>query len=242
MNGRTKSRQGNDGYAALLDEALELALRSDTLQRIAPVRAARAEAALLRGDTSAAIAEAEAALPVALQRGHQWFAGELQWLRYRAGASGPIAAPCAEPFALQIAGRIEEATACWVRLDAPFERAQALEMGESAAQLAALEIYDELNAKGAAASLRGRLRAAGVRGVPRGRQAQTRANPFGLTAREKQILMLLCEGRRNVEIAEELYVSVRTVEHHVAAAFAKLGVTSRTEAVVKMGTQTPVSR
>ena len=78
--------------------------------------------------------------------------------------------------------------------------------------------------------------------MPRGRQASTRGNPFDLTAREYEILTLVCEGGRNAEIAEELYLSVRTIEHHVAAVFGKLGVASRAEAITKMGTQAPRSR
>ncbi len=47
--GRLRSRRGDPGAAAVLDEALDLAVRSNTLQRLAPVAAARAEAAWLEG-------------------------------------------------------------------------------------------------------------------------------------------------------------------------------------------------
>ena len=59
----------------------------------------------------------------------------------------------------------------------------------------------------------------------------TQTNPHQLTAREREVLALLCEGLRNSEIAERVCRSVRTVDHHLAAAFGKLGVSSRTEAV-----------
>ena len=52
-----------------------------------------------------------------------------------------------------------------------------------------------------------------------------------MTEREREVLALLCEGLKNAEIAERLSISVRTVDHHLSAAFAKLGVASRTEAV-----------
>ena len=66
--------------------------------------------------------------------------------------------------------------------------------------------------------------------VPRGPRAATRANPAGLTPRQLAVLALLREGMTNAEIAERLVLSVRTVDHHVAAVLAKLGVRSRREA------------
>ena len=66
--------------------------------------------------------------------------------------------------------------------------------------------------------------------VPRGPRAATRANPAGLTARQLAVLELLREGLTNAEIAERLVLSVRTVDHHVAAILSKLGVSSRREA------------
>ena len=75
------------------------------------------------------------------------------------------------------------------------------------------------------------LQTDGVRGVPRGGRASTRERLYGLTTRELQILTLLCAGLRNAEIAGRLSRSVRTVDHHVAAVYDKLGVGSRIEAI-----------
>jgi DNA-binding NarL/FixJ family response regulator len=52
----------------------------------------------------------------------------------------------------------------------------------------------------------------------------------GLTAREVDVLRLLVEGRSNAEIADALFVSVRTVRAHIASILAKLSVPTRTAA------------
>ena len=92
-------------------------------------------------------------------------------------------------------------------------------------------MFESLGARPAADALRRRLREADVRGIARGARATTREHAYGLTGRELQVLQLLCEGLRNAEIAERLSRSVRTVDHHLAAVFAKLGVDSRIAAI-----------
>ena len=52
-----------------------------------------------------------------------------------------------------------------------------------------------------------------------------------LSARELEVLGLLCQGRTDKEIAQQLYLSVRTVNSHVSHIYAKLGVGTRTEAM-----------
>ena len=81
-----------------------------------------------------------------------------------------------------------------------------------------------------------------MRGLKRGTRPSTREHPHGLTTRELQVLTLLCSGLRNAEIAQRLSRSVRTVDHHLAAVFAKLGVDSRVAAIQaaqRAGLETP---
>lgn len=78
--------------------------------------------------------------------------------------------------------------------------------------------------------LRHRMRMAGIRRVPRGPRASTRQNPFGLTNREMTILSHLVQNRSNAQIADQLYISAKTVDHHVSAILGKFGVSSRSEA------------
>ena len=61
---------------------------------------------------------------------------------------------------------------------------------------------------------------------------QSEHGPIALTERELSVLRLLAEGLHNRELAARLGISPRTVERHCASVYAKLGVGSRTEAVV----------
>jgi DNA-binding CsgD family transcriptional regulator len=79
------------------------------------------------------------------------------------------------------------------------------------------------------ARTRGRWPGTGGRRPRRPRRA-TLANPAGLTARELDVLALLGQGLRNADIAGRLHIAEKTVDHHVSAILAKLGVRSRQEA------------
>ena len=142
----------------------------------------------------------------------------------------------AEPFALRIAGDWRKAAAAWEKLGCPYEQALALADGdEEQALRQALEICDRLGAASLAFVVRRKLRASGVRGVARGAQERTKANPRGLTNSELKVLAQLAQGRRNAEIARRLFVSEKTVGHHVSAILAKLEVRSRGEAAAAAG-------
>jgi DNA-binding CsgD family transcriptional regulator len=228
--GRVRARRGDPDADAVLDEALELAAKTETLQRLAPVRAARAEAAWLAGDAARTAVEAGAACDLALKRRHGWYAGELIFLRRLGGEC--VAAPswCAPPFLLQMKGQWRRAAAAWEKLGCPYEKARALADGDTAAQIEALEIFTRLGAAPAAALLRQRMRGAGIRHIPRGPRPTTRRNPYGLTVREMEILGCVADGLTNGRIGARLHVSPKTVDHHVSSVLAKLGATSRGEA------------
>jgi DNA-binding NarL/FixJ family response regulator len=66
--------------------------------------------------------------------------------------------------------------------------------------------------------------------VPRGPVQGTRGNPAGLTARQVDVLRLLGQGCTNAQIADQLVLSVRTVDSPVAAVLDKLGVRDRRDA------------
>jgi DNA-binding NarL/FixJ family response regulator len=115
-----------------------------------------------------------------------------------------------------------------------YEAARAVAESDEESELReVLEVFESLGARPAAAEVRRSLRSFGVHAVPRGPRATTRANPAGLTAREMEVLRLVAEGLRNAEIAERLFLSRRTVDHHVSAILRKLGAATRVEAVTE---------
>jgi DNA-binding NarL/FixJ family response regulator len=67
-----------------------------------------------------------------------------------------------------------------------------------------------------------------LRDAPRGGVSE---GPAALTERESEIMNLLAQGRSNGAIATELFISEKTVKNHINRIYAKLGVTSRAEAI-----------
>jgi DNA-binding CsgD family transcriptional regulator/tetratricopeptide (TPR) repeat protein/type II secretory pathway predicted ATPase ExeA len=226
-----RARRGDPDVWPALDEALALAEPTGELQRLGPVAAARAEAAWLEGRQEDVVGETEAALGLAVRRRAPWVIGELTGWRRRAGIAETIEDGVAAPYAAELTAGGEQAAGLWVGLGCPYEAALALTgADDDDAVLRAFEELQRLGARPAAAIVGRRLRERGVRGLPRGPRASTRDNPAGLTAREVQVLGLVGQGLRNADIAAQLFLSEKTVGHHVSAILRKLGVRTRGEA------------
>ena len=88
----------------------------------------------------------------------------------------------------------------------------------------ALETFERLGARSWAEQARAELRASGESVRPR-----QRATTADLTPQQLQIARLVAAGATNREIAGKLYLSHRTVEHHLSKIFAKLEIRSRVE-------------
>ncbi len=224
---RVHARAGGDGWREPADRAAAMAESMRELQRTAPVLAARAEAAWCAGDVEPVQQEAVRVWrPLGPSEGSPWWRGTVAtWLPPDVDAEH-----LAPPYALERAGRWLEAARAWDALRSPFEAALALaRSGEGEALAQAAQRFEALGAAAAATRARALLRSRGLP-QPRAPRATTRAHPAGLTVRQAQVLELLREGLTDAEIAERLVLSTRTVEHHVAAILAKLGVGSRREA------------
>jgi DNA-binding CsgD family transcriptional regulator len=241
--GTIRGRRGEAGAWELLDEALALAEGVAEPRWIAPVRAARAELSWLSGHRARAAREARSAYDGAIGRVDPWTLGALAiWLsRLEAPDAAPASLP--KPFALEIAGDWRGAAAVWDRLGRAYDAALArLGSADEAGLRQSLATLDGLGAHAAAAAARRRMRELGVKVIPRGPRPATRAAPRGLTAREQEVLALLADGLPDREISRRLFISERTVHHHVSSVLSKIGVSSRTAAAreaSRMGTASP---
>jgi DNA-binding CsgD family transcriptional regulator len=231
--GRLLARRGDPEAAALIDRSWRLAEATGEDQKIAIAAGARIERLWLEGDDDGVRADGAELLEVAVRAQHRYLRGEV--LRYLRRVGEPVEPfdGCLPPFADGINGDWAAAAEGWERIGNPYHQALELtEAPEPTVAVRGLAMLDRLGAVAAASLVRRRLRRGGVRGIPRGPRATTRANPGQLTDRQLEVLALLAEGLTNAEIAARLYLSQRTVDNHVAALLTRLGVGSRHDALV----------
>jgi DNA-binding CsgD family transcriptional regulator/tetratricopeptide (TPR) repeat protein len=199
---RQQARRGTAAVGESLGAAWRQALRQRSLTGLAFAGTALMEWAWLAGEKDRAAEVLDDWAPHATRPGAEPVTAELH--RYAALAGLPLTQ--GEPS------------------DDPYERAI------SSTTVDGLRVLTDLGATAAVSAVRRRLKSLGVRAIPRGPLAGTRAHPAGLTARQADVLALIADGLTNAEIAKRLVVSVRTVDHHVSTILAKLGVPTRREA------------
>ena len=213
---------------ALLDRQLSLISRSGLLA--VPLLAQLVEAQLANGD-----AEAPGARP------RSWTAspretGNARVTAIATAAAGRVALATAAPEAIDLLERAVELfgrCACRTRRRVPGSNSRR-RCGAGNGVLAvvearsALKAFERLGARNESDRAAAMLRDLGVRG-------RTGPKDAGLlTEREQEVLHLLAQGLTNREIGPRLFLSAKTVEHHVGAILRKLGVKTRTEAAAAL--------
>ena len=217
--------RGEPGAAvALLDRQLALISREGLLA--VPLLAQLVEAHLANGDGAGALAAVAALEAVAAQTGNARAAA----VALAAAGRAALSTGAANAVAM-----LEAAAAAFGRLRMPYEEARirlelasALRTREGVLAVveaqSALKAFERLGARRERDRAAALLRDLGVRG-------RTGPKDVGLlTEREREVLHLLAQGLTNREIGSRLFLSAKTVEHHVGAVLRKLGVRTRTEA------------
>jgi DNA-binding CsgD family transcriptional regulator len=112
-----------------------------------------------------------------------------------------------------------------------YEQAIRLFEGNPANKKQGIMMVHHLGASAVYDKMKLEMRSSGIKGIPRGMRKTTQSNPAYLTDRELEVLYLLKESMQNKEIASRLFISVKTVDHHISAILLKLNTKSRTKAV-----------
>ena len=231
---RVLVRQGSADAPEWLALAARHAAMADVLEWLVPTGLAYIEHAWLTGDHGRAGPYPGLLLERTDRPGMLVQRGELLVYLRRLGYPAVPFPGCPEPYAAALRGDWRSAADAWLAVGDPYEHALELAgSGQVEPALEALAILDGLGAAPAVALVRRRLRGLGVARLPRRPQPGTLTNPAGLTDRQLEILRLVATGLSNAEIAQRLVVSPRTVDHHVSAILAKLGVPTRREAAAR---------
>ena len=226
-----KMRKGEQDVLPLLLEAKTLALRTTELQRIIPVLVALLEYEWVTGKT---YIEQEI-----LDRAVKGFveADKISkksrfcfWLKK---VRKQRVEPKEDLKRLINATTAQEESASWEELSCPYEQALSLFDGNEDNKRKALSIIQQLGADAVSEKLKMEMRSSGIKKIPRGIRESTKINPAQLTNRELDVLQLLKNGTHNKEIAVTLFISPKTVDHHISSILFKLDVSSRAKAVAE---------
>lgn len=229
--GLIRTRTGRGSAVEYLDQAWSLAVESGEIDHLLRSAAAIAERMWVVDTPDNALFEQFRDL---VDRGirfeYPWPAGSLALWMWKLGDLDEPPEGLPAPYRDLLVGRVDQSASFWTTRQIPYEKAVALMSGDVSRRLESLELLNTLGAAAVAARVRKELRDEGVP-TPRGKGKATRGHAAGLTSRQAEVLQSLSEGLTNTEIADRLFVSPRTIEHHVSAILAKLDSSTRDEAV-----------
>ena len=191
---------------------------------------AKAEAYWLSNKLDQVIEEIEANNMHIMESNNPWKIGELSFWLWKAGRLPEVPKNIAKPYLLQIKGDWSGAADEWKKLNCPYQEALALAGGNEEAKRESLNILESLGATATINLIKQEMRKEGIKNIPQGPRESTKQNPAGLTKRQMEVLKLLPEGLSNSEIASKLFISPKTVDHHISAILLKLNLHTRAEA------------
>ncbi len=234
-----RARRNDPGAFKLINECMTMALNMGEIEKIVSVSAAKAEYFWLVNKLEDFAEELNSIYLKVLKSNNPWAIGEIAYWVWKAGNLEEIPKVIAKPYLLQIQGNWKEAANIWEKLHCPYEQAMALSEGNEQTMKEAIEIFDKLSASASSQLIKQKMRESGIKSVPKGPRKTTKANPNGLTQRQVEVLNLLGKGLSNIEIGNKLYISPKTVDHHISAIFSKLKIHSRTEAAALIHSKNP---
>lgn len=228
---KVKMRKGLADPLSLLLEAKRMAFETMEPQRIFPTLTAIFEYEWINGVSVLLNAEVDHAIALLGYDGNVYEKTEFAWWLLKSRKRTVELNEYFEGYQADIA----VAAACWKKLGCPYEQALVLYEGKEDDKRRAIDILQKLGADTVVQKLKFEMRSSGIKSIPRGSRKSTQSNPANLTGRELGVLQLLKEGLQNKEIAMKLFISPKTVDHHLTSIFFKLDVNSRAKAVQEAG-------
>lgn len=224
-------REGRGNVLPMLNDAKADAFKMMELQRIIPILAVMLEFEWITGQQVVDDNTIEETLKLMDQMGHMHEKSEFAYWLYKARKQIVNLPQVYEGYRFNDEATTQKAAELWEQLGCPYQQALALSEGDDEDKKKALNMINELGATAVYAKLKQEMRALGIRSIPRGIRQATRENPAFLTGRELDVLQQLKEGLQNKEIADRLFISAKTVDHHISSILLKLNVKSRAKAV-----------
>jgi|KBSSwiS6_1023812.scaffolds.fasta_scaffold00788_2 DNA-binding CsgD family transcriptional regulator len=224
-------RRGETDVMPLLSEAREKAFAIGELQRILPVITALLEYEWISEMQVIEQKDIDHVIKMIEHTGNIYENSEFAFWLFKARKQTVILREFFEGYRVANQKKAKETAALWKQIGSPYNRSLALFEGDENNKREAISIIHKLEARAVYEKMKQQMRASGIKSIPRGIRKTTRTNPAHLTERELEVLQLLKESLQNKEIANKLFISPKTVDHHISSILFKLDVNSRTKAV-----------
>ncbi|GAB2808825.1 helix-turn-helix transcriptional regulator [Ferruginibacter profundus] len=227
-----KMRRGdNEGLLNILTEAKSKAFETMELQRIIQVMTAFLEYEWITGQQFIDEETIDSTIKRTEKMGNIYANSEFAFWLLKARGQHLALEHMYEGYETGSVSKAQKAAALWKKKENPYNEALLLFEGNEDDKRKALTIVQGLGADAVHEKMKSEMRTAGIKNIPRGIRKTTQSNPLFLTDRELDVLQLLKESLQNKEIAGRLFISAKTVDHHISSILFKLDVNSRTKAV-----------
>ncbi len=233
-----KMRRGDEEVLSLLREAKEKAFQTMELQRIIPALVAFLEYEWIMGEQFIENEALDNAISMVEQMGNIYENSEFAFWVMKSRNQAVSLREYFQGYHVNNPKQAIKIAAIWEVSGCKYQQALALFEGNEDDKRKAITLIQGLGAQAVYEKLKSQMRNSGIKSIPRGIRKSTQSNPAQLTGRELDVLQLLNEGMQNKEIAARLFISAKTVDHHISALLYKLEAKSRVKAVqeaIKLG-------
>jgi ATP/maltotriose-dependent transcriptional regulator MalT len=230
-----KMRSGEEDAVETLFDSTKEAFASTELQRIIPTMVSSLEYEWLTGKPFIKKEDFDRAAAMIRESIYTIEKNEFFFWAQKAGRNYLPLAEIYEGYDVSCIKKVQQAAMLWKKAGSPYTQAIILFEGSEADKKDAIKIVHDLGATAVYEKMKMEMRMSGIKSIPRGIRKSTQLNPALLTGREMDVLQLLKEGLQNKEIGNKLFISPKTVDHHISSILFKLDVNSRAKAVQEAG-------